>query len=47
MLGITTDLYNSMIFSTLNSSHGFAFDFSKRPHMDRNVFLTYKSMINP
>ena len=35
-LGIT-DLHNGMIWSILSiSSHGFALDFSKRPHTNRD-----------
>ena len=42
VLGITT-LHDGMILSTLNiNSHGFAFDFLKRPHTNVDVFL-----INP
>ena len=41
-------LHNGMILSTLSiSSHGFTFDFPKRPRTSGNVFLTYKSMITP
>ena len=42
MLEITT-LHNGMILSTLSiSSHGFALGFPKRPHINRDIFLTYK-----
>ena len=44
----TTTLHNGMILSTLSiSSHGFALGFSKRPHINGDVFLTYKLMIIP
>ena len=47
ILGIL-DFYNGMILSTLSvSSHGFALGFSKRPNINRDVFLTYKPMIIP
>ena len=43
-----TNLNNGMILSTLSiSSHGFAFDFFLRPHINGDVLLTYKPMINP
>ena len=43
LLGITDLFHNGMILSTLNiSSHGFALDFSKRPHMDGDILF-----INP
>ena len=47
MLGIT-NLHDGMILSTLSvSSHGFVFGFPKRSRTNRDVFLPYKSMINP
>ena len=42
-----TTLYNGMILSILSiNSHGFAFDFFKRPHTNRDMFFIYKPMIN-
>ena len=44
----TTTLHNDMILSTLSIiSHDFVFCFPKKPHTNGDVFLTYKSMINP
>lgn len=41
-------LYNDMILFTLSIiSCGFTFGLFKRPHTNGDVFLIYKSMINP
>ena len=47
MLGITNH-HNSMILSTLSiSSRGFSLKFSKKPHTNRDVFVTYEPMTIP
>ena len=44
----TTTLHNGMILSTLSiDSHDFVFCLLKRPHINEDVFLTYKLTINP